>query len=200
MTYNTYPHLDVLWLDDEKFITSVSQHILEEEFDHHVCMVNNVPDFIDYLFDKDPFAENLINDTYDVIIMDIMMLVDNFDNKHIKFSNRDYRLMDDGMNTGIVLAKKLWSYSPVDENKTNENKMLELDSSSLFSKKYNKINNIPILFYSARNTTIVERSLRETYPEIKCDDFIYDIARKPLFACEIHDRLIQLFERWKSRC
>lgn len=107
----------VLHFDDELFITSALAQSLEL-FGWEVTLVSEVDD----LFHK------LKNKQYDVIIMDIMVPLPSKNNPNINFTKQELEEMDNGLNTGVVLVKKII--------------------------KLPNYENIPILFLSARQDPI----------------------------------------------
>lgn len=86
----------VLHFDADPFITCVlSKQLILLSWD--VTLVSE----IDMLF------EELINNQYDAIIMDIMAPIPPLENEHVKFTQKEIDEMNGGMNTGVVLAKKI---------------------------------------------------------------------------------------------
>lgn len=104
---------NVLYFDDESSISSALAQNLEL-FNWNVTLVSKT----DFLFEK------LNNDFYDILILDIMAPVPKQKNKYVVFEKKEMVEMEDGMNTGIVIAKKIWEME--------------------------KYKDIPILFLSAR--------------------------------------------------
>ena len=110
----------VLFFDDEPFITSAVARSLKL-FDCDVTIVTQIDDL---------FRE-LKTRQFDILIMDIMAPIPNKENKYINFTSKEIDDMKMGLNTGVVLAKKIWR---------------------------DLIKNIPILFLSARRNPIPEDS------------------------------------------
>lgn len=102
----------VLYFDDESFISMALVKSLKF-YDWDITFV----DEINKLF------KELKDHKFDIIIMDIMAPVPEIQNDFVCFTNAEINEMDEGMNTGVVLAKKIWR---------------DIDS------------NLPILFLSAR--------------------------------------------------
>jgi len=151
----------IIWLDDELFIVKPSRLFLERDYGHHIDLYTNVNDFIDALF---------LND-YDFVILDIMMLVEDFNNNsYLTFTHIDYHDMDQGMNTGCVLAKKISMYNKKDK----------------FGRDFKKL---PILFYSAKSI-----SQTNNYIKDYCENF-YTI-RKPQLASEIDRAICKLYKKY----
>lgn len=88
----------VLHFDDEPFITTAIDSNLQL-FGWDVTLVSKVEDL---------FRE-LRNNQYDVIIMDIMAPIPKPNNEQVEFTPEEIDEMADGMNTGVVLAKKILS-------------------------------------------------------------------------------------------
>lgn len=108
----------VLFFDDEPFITRPLVQTLELlEWD--VTLVTEIDDLF----------KELKNPQFDIIITDIMVPIPNKENKYINFSQQEIDEMNMGLNTGVVLSKKIW-------------------------KEFNE--SIPILFLSARRNPIPE--------------------------------------------
>lgn len=101
----------VLFFDDESFIANYLAKSLES-FGWNVRLVSSAEELIEEL-----------SDLYDILILDIMAPVPESDISSMFFSKTEIKDMENGMSTGIVLAKKIW-----EQNK-----------------------NIPILFLSARS-------------------------------------------------
>lgn len=121
-----YKNKRILHFDDDPFISRALDQSLEL-FGWEVTLVSE----IDELF------LNLQNNRYDVIIMDILAPVPSLNNKYVNFTQKEIEQMEGGMNTGVVLAKKIWQ-----------------------SESHN---NIPILFLSARYNSIFYHQLANKY-------------------------------------
>jgi DNA-binding response OmpR family regulator len=117
----------VLYFDDEPFITQALAQSLEL-FGWDVILVSE----IDVLF------RELKTHQFNVLILDIMAAVPNSENRYVSFTPEEIDKMDNGLNVGIVLAKKIW---------------------------YELKMNIPILFLSAKRNPIPEEPELD---EIKC--------------------------------
>lgn len=87
----------VLFFDDEPFISDILAQSLRL-FDWNVTLVTE----IDKLFIELNISK------FDVIILDIMAPIPESDSKYFKFTKQEINEMDDGMNTGVVVAKKIW--------------------------------------------------------------------------------------------
>lgn len=103
--------------------------------------------------------DELISNQYDIIILDIMAPIPTFDNHFVRFTKNEIKEMEDGLGLGIVLAKKIWQ----------------------------RLNDIPILFLSARSkpdavTKFIDEGRR-------CD-----YLRKPELAKIVNDALNRLLE------
>lgn len=85
----------VLYLEDEPFIAK-SLAVNLELFGWDVKLVSDI----------DAFFNELESSHFDNLILDIMIPVPNSNGC---FTEREISQMDDGMNTGVVLAKKVWS-------------------------------------------------------------------------------------------
>jgi len=109
---------NILFFDDDPFtVRSLTLHL--ESLGWNVKFVSD----IDQLFHE------LNQNQYDILILDIVAPVPEMDKcKYVHFDVSEIDKMDDGMLTGVVLAKKIWH-----------------------SEKYKEI---PILFHSARSNPI----------------------------------------------
>ena len=152
----------IIWLDDEAFITKVSRMYLHKEYGYNIDFYTDVNDFINSLF----------TNNYDFIILDVMMLVEDFNkNRYITFTKRDYNDMDNGMNTGCVIARKICQCNIQDK---------------VFKRNFKEI---PILFYSARN----EKSI-DNYVSVYCRN--YSILRKPQLTIGLHEAISKLYKSY----
>lgn len=87
----------ILYFDDEPFIS--------------VALVDSLT-----LYEWDVTFVSTINELFyelnrlkfDVLILDIMAPIPEMENLNVSFSKREIEDMDEGMNTGVVLAKKIW--------------------------------------------------------------------------------------------
>ncbi len=109
----------VLHFDDDPFQASALRNSLEL-FGWDVTLVSE----IDELF------KELNNNHYDALIMDIMAPTPSANNRYVTFTRKEIENMNNGMNTGVVLTKKI-----------------------LTMPKYK---GIPILFLSARKAPFLE--------------------------------------------
>lgn len=116
----------ILFFNDEPFISISLVHGLSL-FGWEVTLVSEAEDL---------FRE-LKNNQYDVIIMDIMAPIPPLENEHVKFTQKEIDEMDGGINTGVVLAKKLLSKA--------------------------EYANTPILFLSARRNPLLENHELNNY-------------------------------------
>ena len=87
----------VLYFDDEPFITQ-AQAMSLELLGWDVTQVSE----IDKLFME------LKHANFDIIILDIMAPLPNENNKNIDFTPEEIEAMDEGLNVGAVLAKRIW--------------------------------------------------------------------------------------------
>lgn len=106
----------VLYFDDEPHISRALAQSLEL-FDWDVTFVSDV----------ESLFHVLTNHQYDIFIIDIMAPIPE-KKMSISFTQKDIDEMDEGRNTGVVIAKKIW--------------LLE------------KYANVPILFISAKQNPI----------------------------------------------
>lgn len=89
----------VLFIDDEAFISgTLAQHLRILGWD--VTFVSDINEL---------FKEIRKSQKFDILIFDIMMPIPEMENKYVVFSQREIEEMDGGMNTGVVLAKKIWT-------------------------------------------------------------------------------------------
>lgn len=86
----------VLYFDDERFISNALAENLEL-FGWNVTLVSTAEEL---------FGE--LSDQYDILIIDIMAPVPDQKNESIEFTKGDIQQMDQGCNTGIVFATKIW--------------------------------------------------------------------------------------------
>lgn len=119
----------ILHFDDELFITSALAQSLK------LCGWD-----VTLVSDVDDLFRELKNKQYDAIIMDIMTPLPSANNPYITFTKQELDEMNHGLNTGVVLVKKIIKL-PIYEN-------------------------IPILFLSARQNPIPNNP--EFY-HIRCD-------------------------------
>lgn len=89
----------VLFFDDEPFISEALADSLTF-LEWNVTFVNN----INGLF------EELKNNSFDILILDIMAPIPEIKNEYVNFTNAEIKEMEGGMNTGIVLARKIWEF------------------------------------------------------------------------------------------
>lgn len=87
----------VLFFDDEPFISKYLVDTLEL-FDWDVTLVTE----IDELF------KELNISKFDIIILDIMAPIPESASEFVQFTKKEINEMDDGINTGVVAAKKVW--------------------------------------------------------------------------------------------
>ena len=87
----------VLFFDDEPFISK--------------ALANNLTFFewdVTFVHDINCLFEEFKNNSFDILILDIMAPIPETQNEYISFSNAEIKEMESGMNTGIVLARKIW--------------------------------------------------------------------------------------------
>jgi CheY-like chemotaxis protein len=87
----------ILYFDDEPFIAQNLCHELRF-YGWNVVIVSA----IDQLF------QELANHRYDILILDIIAPVPDMKYHFVDFNSSEIEAMDGGMNTGIVLAEKIW--------------------------------------------------------------------------------------------
>ena len=87
----------VLFFDDEPFISGKLAKSLELD-DWDVTFVSEINDL---------FME-LRSRQFGILILDIMAPIPEKENKHVNFTNNEIDKMDKGMNTGVILAEKIW--------------------------------------------------------------------------------------------
>ena len=98
---NKKRRVKVLFFDDEVFISkTLTNTLILIGWD--VTLVSE----IDSLFEK------LDKKRYDILILDIMAPIPNMKNKVITFKNKEIEEMNGGINTGVVIAKKIWHRKP----------------------------------------------------------------------------------------
>ena len=86
--------MKVLYFDDEPFISEALAENLRLSFRREVELISGINDLFD----------NINSNNFDIIILDIMTPIP----ESIFFSKKEIAEMEDGMNTGIVIAKKIW--------------------------------------------------------------------------------------------
>ena len=89
--------MNILYFDDDPCIAQNLCQTLSI-YDWNVVMVSA----IDQLF------RELTNHQYDILILDLMAPVPNMKNRFVNFNSSEIEAMCGGMNTGIVLAEKIW--------------------------------------------------------------------------------------------
>lgn len=140
----------ILFFDNEPFtVNSLTLHL--KLFGWEVKLV---PD-IDELFHE------LYQNPSDIVILDIKAPEPKLKGKYVSFKPTEIDEMDDGMMTGVVLAKKIW----------------EID--------HNKFKDTPILFHSAKRNPIPEDEVLSNQNKRKKCDYI----RKPQRIKSIHQKL-----------
>ena len=145
------PKNRILFFDNEPFLVkSLTQHLKLLGWD-----VKLVPN-IDELF------KELEQNNYDILILDIKAPIPIINGKYVSFKPSEINSMNDGMKTGVVLAKKIW-----EDNK--------------------KYNSIPILFHSAKTNPIPGDSVLESH---KCD-YIRKPERVKNIDQKLNDLLVQ---------
>lgn len=88
----------VLFFDDEKFISGLMAQNLEMN-GWDITFVDEINEL---------FME-LRSRQFDVLILDIMAPIPQKENKHVNFTSSEIDEMEEGMNTGVVLANKIWA-------------------------------------------------------------------------------------------
>ena len=88
----------VLYFDDEPFIADSLSRVLEL-FGNEVTLVSNIDDL----------CTKLKKCEFDILILDVMAPIPETSNDFFNFSQDDIDEMMEGMNTGVVLAKKIWA-------------------------------------------------------------------------------------------
>lgn len=87
----------ILFFDDESFISMALVKSLDF-YDWDITFVDEINELFKELKDH----------KFDILIMDIMAPVPEAQNDFVNFTNAEIKEMDEGMNTGVVLAKKIW--------------------------------------------------------------------------------------------
>ena len=87
----------ILYFDDEPFIAESLSRVLEL-FGNDVTLVSNIGDL----------CTQLNKYEFDILILDVMAPIPETSNEIFNFNQDDIDEMMDGMNTGVVLAKKIW--------------------------------------------------------------------------------------------
>jgi len=131
----------ILFFDDEKTIAETLKKNLEL-FDFDVTLVSTISEF---------FAEiNKTNVTYDLLLMDIMAPLPS--KEEIKwFTEEEINHMSQGSNTGVVLIDIIRGFS----NEEIVSMNLGYNVGEVLTNKVrgtNKYSNIPVLFYTAKNS------------------------------------------------
>lgn len=109
----------VLYFDDEPFISSAI-----------VKSLGLLGWDVTFVSEIDELFKELNNNHYDALIMDIMAPTPSANNLYVTFTRKEFEDMNNGLNTGVVLTKKI-----------------------LTMPKYK---GIPILFLSARKNPLPE--------------------------------------------
>lgn len=116
----------VLYFDDEPFVSEkLAQSLKLLGWD--ITFVSEINDVF----------EELYNNEYNIIILDIIAPIPEKKNDYVKFTHREIKRMDNKYNTGIVLAKKIW----------------EIDNGRFKDK--------PILFLSAKMSPDIQQFISE---------------------------------------
>lgn len=118
----------VLYFDDDAFAADILAGELELYYCWEITVVSKIDDLFQELRDE--------NNTYNVLIMEIMAPTACCEEK--LFTKNDIRSMEKGMNTGVVLAKKIWATEM-------------------------SYTNVPVLFYSAKIMEILPNNGRNCY-------------------------------------
>ena len=124
MANNITEKKKILYFDDEPFISKTLVKSLEF-YDWDITFADNIYEL---------FKELNVH-KFDILILDIMAPVPETKNEYVDFTNAEIKEMEGGMNTGVVLAKKIWT--EIDSNYT----ILfltarSLDTISLLSRSY----------------------------------------------------------------
>lgn len=87
----------ILYFDDEPFLSK--------------CLVDSLKDDWDVTFVKcvDELFKELNRHKFDILILDIMAPIPEMEYPYVSFTNREIEEMDEGINTGVVLAEKIWT-------------------------------------------------------------------------------------------
>lgn len=87
----------ILYFDDEPFLS--------------ICLVDSLKDDWDVTFvDRvDELFKELNRHKFDILILDIMAPIPEMEYPYVSFTNREIDEMDEGINTGVVLAEKIWT-------------------------------------------------------------------------------------------
>ncbi len=124
---------------------------------------------VTFVSDIDILFHEMNQNHYDIFILDIMAPVPNLEEcKYCTFTVAKMNEMDGGMNTGVVLAKKIWELESYKET--------------------------PILFLSGRvNPIPSDAILQKRHNQKKCD-----YLRKPQWAKEIDKKLLELLNLYNN--
>ena len=91
----------ILFFDDEEFLSGLLIKNLRNNFQLNITSVSGIEPFLKEI-------EN-VSIVYSLFIMDIMAPLPIEVIAKNKFTPEEIKEMDDGMNTGFVLAKKIWA-------------------------------------------------------------------------------------------
>lgn len=131
----------ILFFDDESFISRILVNNLKLN-DWDVTFVSEINELF----------KELKRHKFDILILDIKAPIPKMENLNVSFTRTEIEEMDDGMNTGVVLAKKIW---------------MEIDS------------NYAVLFLSARNEgAISQLSSNYRFDHIRKPELISTIIFK----------------------
>ncbi len=97
MANNITEKKKILYFDDESFISMALVESLDYDWD--ITFV----DEINELFNE------LSVHKFDILILDIMAPIPETKNEYVNFTNAEIKEMEEGRNTGVVLAKKIWT-------------------------------------------------------------------------------------------
>ena len=98
MANNITEKKKILYFDDESFISMALVKSLEF-YDWDITFVSDINE----LFNE------LKRHKFDILVLDIMAPVPENKNEYVDFTNAEIKEMVGGMNTGVVLAKKIWT-------------------------------------------------------------------------------------------
>lgn len=151
------PKNRILFFDNEPFLVNGLTLNLKQ----FGWVVKLVPD-IDELFHE------LTQNHYDIVILDIKAPLPIANGKYVSFELSEIIRMDDGMKTGVVLAKKIWEIE---------------------EKKYD---DMPILFHSAKRNPIPDDEILLNHNNRKKCDYIKKPERAKTIHLKLQDMLNQL--------
>ena len=86
----------ILFFDDESYMSMALVKSLDYDWD--ITFVDEINELFKELSDH----------KFDILILDVMAPVPEVQNEFVNFTNAEINEMDEGINTGVVIAKKIW--------------------------------------------------------------------------------------------